>query len=93
MTIINFKFKLISMKTITMLNLRQDSQGIIRMLKQGRRLTLTYRGKAVARLEPLRETRVDSSNDPLFQIHKQSQASPLGPLNHDDIDRVVYGES
>lgn len=81
------------MRIITTSKLRQDFRRIIRMLKQGRRLTLTYRGKAVACLEPVRDRSLNSSNDPLFHIHKLSQASTLGPLNHDDTDRLVYGQS
>jgi len=41
------------MKTITMLEFRQDAEAIIRSLQQGVRMVLTDHGKPVARLEPI----------------------------------------
>ena len=53
-------------------------------------MTLTYRGKPVARLEPVRTEKPNPKNDPIFHIHHLAEASPSGPLNHKEIDRLVY---
>ena len=73
-----------------MLELRQNSGVFLRWLKQGRHLILTYRGKPVARVEPIRKIKKDQKEDPLFKIHQFAQASSLGPLDHENIDAIVY---
>jgi antitoxin (DNA-binding transcriptional repressor) of toxin-antitoxin stability system len=78
------------MKTISMLDFRQDSEKVIRSLRKGERLVLTYRGKPLARLEPVHLQRKEPASDPLFHVHEWARPSPLGPLNHDDIDKIVY---
>jgi len=80
------------MRNITMLQFRKNSESVVRMLRRGQRLTLTYRGKALARLEPIRPRTRDPSGDPLFSVHERAKSSPLGPLDHRQIDRIVYGK-
>ena len=41
------------MKTISMVEFRQRTGAILRKIRQGQSFTLTYRGKAVVRLEPV----------------------------------------
>jgi len=78
------------MKAITMLQFRQDSESIIGLLKRGQRLLLTYRGKPVARLEPVRTKKLHAREDPVFQICQLAEPSPMGPLDHSKIDSIVY---
>ena len=40
------------MSSISMVELRQDAEGVLRRVKQGEELILTYRGKPAARLTP-----------------------------------------
>ena len=57
------------MKTITMLEFRQNAQSVLRRIAKGERFVLSHRGKRAARLEPL-TTAPDnvSSNDPFLTI-------------------------
>ena len=41
------------MKTVTMLEFRQDAEGVLRRVAKGERLVLSHRGKPAARLEPV----------------------------------------
>lgn len=80
------------MKTVTMLEFRQDAAGVLRRVARGERLVLSHRGKPAARLEPLEPTvRGDMANDPFLSIPRRATASPLGRTKHPDIDRIVYG--
>ena len=40
------------MKTIAALDLRNDLEGVVKALKRGERMTLTYRGELVGELSP-----------------------------------------
>jgi len=78
-----------SPKTVTMLQFRKDAEAVLRQVAKGRAFVLTYRGKPVARLEPLRED-VISADDPIYDLYKE--ASPTAePLTNEEIDRIVYG--
>ena len=80
------------MKTVTMLEFRQDAEGILRRVARGERLVLSHRGKPAARLEPLeRIASNDFENDPFLSIRRRATASPKGKTRHQDIDRVLYG--
>ena len=81
------------MKTITMLEFRQNAQSVLRRIAKGERFFLSHRGKRAARLEPLTAT-ADTvlSNDPFLTIGSRATASPKGKTRHDDIDRIVYGD-
>jgi antitoxin (DNA-binding transcriptional repressor) of toxin-antitoxin stability system len=81
------------MKTITMLQLRTNSRGVVRLLRRGERMTLSYRGLPLARLEPVRTTDTWSAEDPVFKIHHAARPSPRGPLSHDQIDEELYGRT
>ena len=82
------------MKTITMLEFRQNAQSVLRRIAKGERMLLSHRGKPAARLEPL-ATAPNSvlPNDPFLTIGSRAAASPKGRTRHTDIDRVVYGRS
>ena len=82
------------MKTITMLELRQNAQSVLRRIAKGERLLLSHRGKPAARLEPLVTAPYDVlSNDTFLTIGSRATASPKGKTRHADIDRIVYGGS
>ena len=80
------------MKTITMLQLRQNSELFIRRLREGQRMLLTYRGKPVAHVEPIPKKKARAEDEPLFGIHRLAEVSPLGALNHDEIDALLLGK-
>jgi prevent-host-death family protein len=80
------------MKIVTMLEFRQNAEGVLRRIARGERLVLSHRGKPAARLEPLEPTvRNDVENDPFLSVRRRATASPKGKTRHADIDRIVYG--
>jgi prevent-host-death family protein len=80
------------MKTVTMLEFRQNAQSVLRRVAKGERLLLSHRGKPAARLEPLAATPNHvSSNDPFLTIGSRATASRKGKTRHANVDRIVYG--
>lgn len=80
------------MKTVTMLEFRQNAQSVLRRIAKGERLLLSHRGRPAVRLEPL--TAIPDnvlSNDPFLTIRSRATISPKGKTRHADIDRIVYG--
>jgi antitoxin (DNA-binding transcriptional repressor) of toxin-antitoxin stability system len=76
------------MKTISMLEFRRDAERIIRQIQAGERLVLTYRGKPVARLEPVLETAVDA-DDPFYALYRLADAGGK-PLSNREMDEIIY---
>jgi len=80
------------MKIVTMVQFRQNAEGVLRRIARGERLVLSQRGKPSARLEPLERTAGDDlENDPFLSVCRRATASPKGKTRHQDIDRVLYG--
>ena len=72
-----------------MVELRRDAEGVLRRVRQGERLVLTYRGRPVARLEPYASP-VASTDDPLYRLAELSVDEGETPSN-DQMDAIVYG--
>lgn len=80
------------MKTVTMLEFRQNAEGVLRRVAKGERLVLSHRGKPAARLEPLAgEPLSDLTNDPFLGIAHRAKPSSKGKTKHADIDQILYG--
>lgn len=88
------------MKTITMLELRQNAGAVVQDIRRGLTLTLTYRGQPLARLEPILPAAEDIlADDPLYRLAEQAGASAgdveleraNAHLTNADIDRALYG--
>lgn len=80
------------MKTVTMLEFRQNAQSVLRRVAKGERLLISHRGKPAARLEPLATAPNNVlSHDPFLTIGSRATGSPKGKTRHADIDRIVYG--
>jgi prevent-host-death family protein len=75
--------------TISTHDMRFQFGRILRAVKQGRSLTLTYRNKPLARIVPLASQPEIPPEDPIFHLHEL--AEPIGPLTNTDIDAAVYG--
>jgi prevent-host-death family protein len=76
------------MEEVSLLEFRRDARAVIRKVRQGKRLVLTYRGKPVMRLEPIRADKIDP-NDPFYTITQL--AIPHGrSLSNEAIDQIVY---
>ncbi|MQA90823.1 MAG: type II toxin-antitoxin system prevent-host-death family antitoxin [Gemmatimonas sp.] len=81
------------MKTLSMLEFRRNARLVIEAVQRGECLILTYRGKPVARLEPVRpEATAIPEDDPLFRIEDYAVDGAGGRLPNDEIDRLIYGE-
>lgn len=77
------------MKTISMLHFRQRADAVLKQVGKGQAFVLTYRGKPVARLEPI-GTGTISNDDPIYQL--DNLASPTAkPLTNAEMDQAVYG--
>ena len=76
------------MECVSVLEFRRDAERIIRMVQQGKRLLLTYRGKPVLRLEPILDEKLHP-DDPFYSLDQL--AVPGGqPLTNEEIDQIVY---
>ena len=81
-----------SMKEITMVEFRQNARRALDRLRKGERLVLTYRGKPVARLEPVKsDTDAVPDDDPLLRVEEFAVDGPGGPLSNEEIDQIIYG--
>ena len=77
------------MQTVSMLEFRRHGRDIVRRVQAGQRLTLTYRGTPVARLEPPEE---NIAEDDGF-YHLAEKATRQGRhLSNQEIDEALYGE-
>jgi antitoxin (DNA-binding transcriptional repressor) of toxin-antitoxin stability system len=63
---------------------------VLRAVRAGRSLTLTYRRKPLARIVPLKPDAAPSADDPVFRL--EELAEPLGPLTNEQIDQAIYGQ-
>ena len=80
------------MKTVTMLEFRQDAEGVLRRVAKGERFVLSHRGKPAARLEPLTPAQTsDPASDPFLAVARRAKPSPQGKIKHADIDQILYG--
>ena len=70
--------------------LRLKFDRVLKAMKQGQILTLTYRNKPLARIVPLKEERSLSEDDPIYRMYELAQ--PVGaPLTNDEMDKLIYG--
>jgi prevent-host-death family protein len=76
------------MEKVSILEFRRDPDAVIRRVRQGKRLILTYRGKPVMRLEPILESDA-GLDDPLYTIAELAIADEQS-LTNEEIDQIVY---
>jgi prevent-host-death family protein len=76
-------------QTVSMVELRDRAEEIVKAVCRGQRMVLTYRGRPVMRLEPVVDTTV-SPDDAFYGL--AALADPHGgPLTNEQIDSIVYG--
>ena len=78
------------MKTISVLEFRKNVQKIIQLAQQGQRMTMTYRGKPVCVLEPIRED--ISEDDPFYKLDQLAEKG-AEDMSNKDIDRIIYEDN
>lgn len=76
-------------KSVSMLEFRRTADDVLRKVQQGERFLLTYRGRPVARLEPIAASR-PASDDPFYTIGEMADDSG-GVLSNRQIDEILYG--
>jgi predicted nucleic acid-binding protein len=71
-----------------MLEFRRNARLALEALRRGEQLLLTYRGRPVARLEPVRADATEvPEDDPLLHLDDFAVDGPGGPLPNGEIDR------
>ena len=76
------------MKTITMLDLRKNARKIIRLSQQGQRMTVTYRGKPVMKIEPVKPE-INTGDDPFYNLSNIADTR-AGSLSNEAMDKIIY---
>lgn len=75
-----------------MLEFRRDARRALDAVRRGERLLLTYRGRPIARLEPVREAPAGvPADDALLRVEEYAVEGPRRKLSNAEIDRLVYG--
>ena len=74
-----------------MLEFRRHAASILRKARQGKRFILTYRGKPVLRLEPVRAAGEVSEDDPIYSLGRIAEVRGK-KLTNEQIDAIVYGK-
>ena len=77
-------------ETISTHEMRFQFDRVLRAVKAGRSLTLTYRNKPLARIVPLKADLQILPDDAVFRLHEL--AEPIGPLTNAQIDAAIYGQ-
>src|SRR5437667_12261716 len=77
-------------ETISTHEMRFQFDRVLRAVKAGRSLTLTYRNRPLARIVPMRSEVEVPANDPIFRLHEL--AEPIGPVCNKEIDTAIYCE-
>jgi prevent-host-death family protein len=83
------KRKEASVTVISTNDLRFDFGRVLKAVKAGKSMTLTYRNKPLARIVPLPAEEAVRADDPLFRLHEL--AEPIGPLTNREMDEAIYG--
>lgn len=75
-----------------MLQFRRDARRALETVRRGEPVLLTYRGRAVARLVPVRDDAAAVGlDDPLRRIDDYAVDGPGGRLPNANADRLIYG--
>ena len=77
------------MKKVSMLEFRHDAERIIEKVRNGQRMILTYRGKAVLRLEPIGDDSVDEQ-DSFYELDRLADSRGR-TLSNRQMDKIIYG--
>jgi len=78
------------MKSISTSELRSRTRSLVRTLPAGKTVSLTHRGKKLAKMWPLKSKTGISSDDPFYSFPRTADKSAK-PLTDREIDRIVYG--
>jgi prevent-host-death family protein len=74
------------MKKISMLELRLNTEKIIKLVQSGQSLILTRRGNPVARIEPIKK----ETQDPIDPFFLLSGIGKVASLSNAEMDGIIY---
>ena len=77
------------MKEVSMLELRKNAHSIIEKVEKGQPFVLTYRGRPVARLQPLEDE--PRGDDPIYSLAGMADSKGKS-LTNMEIDQELYGQ-
>ena len=75
------------MKTVSMLELRQNAQPVVETVERGQAVLLTYRGRPVATLQPIEKA--PNEGDPFYSLGEIATAGEN--VSNQEIDEQLYG--
>jgi antitoxin (DNA-binding transcriptional repressor) of toxin-antitoxin stability system len=78
------------MKTISTSQLRSRTRSLVRTLADGKSVSLTYRGRQLAKIWPVKLPNGAGADDSLYHFHQVADRLAK-PLTDREIDRLVYG--
>jgi len=78
-----------AVKTVSLLEFRKKARTVLDCVKRGQSVVLTYRGKPVARLEPV-TSRSAPEQDPFYSLDRLAVVGGES-LSNGEIDRAVHG--
>ncbi|MBN1984458.1 MAG: type II toxin-antitoxin system Phd/YefM family antitoxin [Chitinivibrionales bacterium] len=78
------------MRTISLLEFRKNARKVIHGAQRGQSMIITYRGKPVCRLEPIRDAQ-PSEDDRLYSLSNLADETSEN-LTNSEMDRIVYEE-
>lgn len=76
------------MKTVSLLEFRKNAQATLQKVAGGQSFVLTRRGRAIARLEPIGDERIEP-DDPIYGLG--NLAVEGHPMTNAQMDREIYG--
>jgi prevent-host-death family protein len=85
---INIMFMFMKVQEVSMVELRNKTEKILKGLRAGESYRLTYRGKPLARITPEQRGGQTAEDDPLYRFHELALKAPA--LTDRDIDASVY---
>ncbi len=77
------------MKAISTAELRSKTSALVRALRHGSTIALTYRGRNIGRIQPVAEQAEIREDDPIYRLHEH--AAPAGSLTDREMDALIYG--
>ena len=75
------------MKTVSMLELRQNALSVVEIVERGQPVLLTYRGRPVATLQPI--DNAPHKEDPFYSLGEMATAGVS--VTNQEIDEQIYG--
>ena len=86
----NLKCRCGAMETISMLEIRRNTKGLVERLGRGESFRITYRNRTVGELFPPKVSYEIRADDPVYRIAEMAEDLG-GVMDSREIDRIVYG--